>query len=41
LTEKEQSDVQRKLNLILDAKNYVVLKDISIDIDEMEFEFSE
>jgi hypothetical protein len=41
LTEKEQSDVQRKLNLILDAKNDVVLKDISIDIDEMEFEFSQ
>jgi hypothetical protein len=41
LTEKEQSDLQRKLNLIIDAKNDIVLKDISIDIDEMEFEFSE
>jgi len=41
LTEKEQSNLQRKLNLIVDAKNDVVLKDISIDIDEMELEISE
>jgi len=40
LTEKKQSDLQRKLNLIIDAEKDVVLKDVSIEINEMELEFS-
>jgi len=39
LTEKEESDFQRKLNLIIDAKNDVVLKNVTIEIDELELNY--
>ena len=39
MAEEKESDFQKKLNLILDAKNDVVLKNVTIEIDELELEF--
>jgi len=36
LAEEKESDFQKKLNLILDAKNDVVLKNVTIEFDELE-----
>ncbi|MFX1295957.1 MAG: hypothetical protein ACFFD2_14045 [Promethearchaeota archaeon] len=37
---KEESYFQQKLNRILDTKNDVILKDITIEVDELELELS-
>jgi len=39
LAEEKESDFQKKLNLIIDAKNDVVLKNVTIEIDELELEY--
>ena len=39
MAEKEETDFQRKLNRIIDAKNDVVLKNITIEFDELELNY--
>ena len=40
MTEKEETDFQRKINRLLDAKNDVILKDVTIEIDRLDLDLS-